>query len=314
MATEVTLENFARAETDRMFAGLVQQAGGVGKWHHNRQPTAIDNQPVIRMNRDTLYSMAVVDITGGAVLTLPDAGDRYLSVMVVNEDHYINRIFHDPGEHPVTVEEFDTPYVLLAARILVDPQDPADLAEVHALQDGLGLRAAAARMFAMPDYDPASFEATRNEVAAMAEGSFSAAGAFGRRDEVDPKLHLIGTALGWGGLPEHEASYVIRADSLAVGEYRLIVRDVPVDAFWSISVYNRDGFFEPNDLGAYSVNSVTAQRDPDGSVAVHFGGCRDGRPNCLPVADGWNYAIRLYRPRPEILDGSWTFPDHERIS
>ena len=24
--------------------------------------------------------------------------------------------------------------------------------------------------------------------------------------------------------------------------------------------------------------------------------------------DGWNYAVRLYRPRPEILDGSWTFP------
>lgn len=314
MTIEVTLDNFARAETDRMFAGLARQAGGSNRWSHNREPTPIDKQPVIRMNRDTLYSMAVVDITDGAVVTLPDAGDRYLSVMVVNEDHYINGILHEPGEHRVSMDAFDTPYVLLAGRILVDPGDPADLAAVHALQDGLGLRAASARPFVMPDYDPESFESTRARVTAMADGSFSAAGAFGRREDVDPKLHLIGTALGWGGLPEHEASYVIRADSLPIGEYRLTVRDVPVDAFWSISVYNRDGFFEPNDLGAYSVNSLTAQRNPDGSVTVHFGGCGAGRPNCVPITEGWNYAIRLYRPRPEILDGSWTFPEHERIS
>ena len=57
-----------------------------------------------------------------------------------------------------------------------------------------------------------------------------------------------------------------------------------------------------------SVNNLTAIRDADGSVTVHFGGCGDGRPNCLPIMDGWNYLVRLYRPRPEILDGTWTFP------
>jgi hypothetical protein len=30
--------------------------------------------------------------------------------------------------------------------------------------------------------------------------------------------------------------------------------------------------------------------------------------NFLPITAGWNYVVRLYRPRPEILDGSWTFP------
>ena len=64
------------------------------------------------------------------------------------------------------------------------------------------------------------------------------------------------------------------------------MRDVPVDAFWSISVYNADGFFEPNDRNAYSVNSVTALPDSDGSVTVHFGGCTDDRPNCLPDHGG----------------------------
>jgi len=29
---------------------------------------------------------------------------------------------------------------------------------------------------------------------------------------------------------------------------------------------------------------------------------------CLSTPSGWNYAVRIYQPRPEILDGSWTFP------
>ena len=97
MATLVTTDNFVRAETDRYIASLVRDAGGVNRWRHHREPASVDHQTVIRMNRDTLYSFAVIDISEGAVLTLPDAGDRYLSVMIVNQDHYINAVFHEPG-------------------------------------------------------------------------------------------------------------------------------------------------------------------------------------------------------------------------
>ena len=94
--------------------------------------------------------------------------------------------------------------------------------------------------------------------------------------------------------------------NLPVGEYELTVADdVPVDGFWSISVYNAEGFFEPNEQGAYSVNNITAARNDDGSVTVRFGGSGD---NSLPVTEGWNYLVRLYRPRPEILTGAWNFP------
>ena len=44
-----------------------------------------------------------------------------LSVMVVNQDHYVNKIFHDPGEHDLTVEELGTPYVITAARGTTSP-------------------------------------------------------------------------------------------------------------------------------------------------------------------------------------------------
>jgi len=308
MTVPVNVENFVRAETDRMFASLQADAGGVNVLHHNREPAQIDHQTVIRMNRDTLYSFGVLDISEGATVTIPDGGDRYVSAMVVNQDHFINRVFHQPGEHELTVDDFDTPWVALGVRMLVDPADAADVAEVAALQDRFLLTARSAKPFAMPDYDTGSFDATRKAILELAKHSGGFDHAFGKREDVDPVRHLLGTAGGWGGLPDGEARYVGVFPDLPVGEYELMVGEVPVDGFWSISVYNADGFFEPNERGAYSVNNITARRNADDTVTVHFGGCGDDRPNCLPITEGWNYVVRLYRPRPEILDGSWTFP------
>jgi hypothetical protein len=308
VAVPVSVENFVRAETDRMFSVLQAQAGGVNLLKHNRTPTPIEDQPVIRMNRDTLYSGAIVDISEGATVTLPDGGDRYISVMVVNQDHYINRILHDAGQQTLTVEEFDTPWVAVAARILVDPADKNDLAIVNALQGQLAIDAKSSRPFEMPDYEKDGFDATRNAVLELAKHLGGFDHAFGAKEEVDSVRHLIGTAAGWGGLPDREARYISVEPGLPVGEYKLTVRDVPVDGFWSISLYNSDGFFQANDREAYSVNNITATPNDDGSVTVRFGGCGGGRPNCLPIMDGWNYTVRLYRPRAEVLDGSWTFP------
>ena len=122
----VNVDNFRRAETHRMFAGLQRDAGGINRFMHNREPAPVDQQTVIRMNRDTLYSFGIIDLSDGATLTVPEAGGRYLSVMVVNEDHYVNRVFHEAGTYDLTVEEFDSPYVAVAARTLVDPHDPHD--------------------------------------------------------------------------------------------------------------------------------------------------------------------------------------------
>jgi hypothetical protein len=89
---------------------------------------------------------------------------------------------------------------------------------------------------------------------------------------------------------------------------------VPVDGFWSISVYNAQGYFEKNPYDAYTLNNITAKKDADGSVAVQFGGCDGKIPNCLPTTAGWNYLVRLYQPRAEILNGQWTFPKAEPVT
>jgi len=135
---KVNVDNFVRAETASQIDRALKTVGNkVNTWGHIRTPTPLDAQSVIRMNRDTLYSAALIDISKGATLTIPETGDRYLSIVVVNEDHYINRIYHDAGTYEMTIEEFDTPYVFLTARILVDSSDPADIKEANAyLQAG----------------------------------------------------------------------------------------------------------------------------------------------------------------------------------
>src|SRR5262249_51183885 len=128
--------------------------------------------------------------------------------------------------------------------------------------------------------------------------------------------HLIGSAVAWGGNPEKDAIYfsVAPAQNDGAKAYRLTVGQVPVDAFWSVTVYNKDGYFTPNPPNAYSLNNLTPERDANGEITIQFGGCAAPTPNCLPITPGWNYLVRLYRPRDEILSGEWTFPAAEPTS
>lgn len=311
-AIPVTVLNFVRVESDTMFARLAAQNGGVGVWKHFRELSPLDQQPIIRQNRDTLYSAAIVDLRPGVRVTVPDAGERYLSVMVVTQDHHIPLILHEGGEYTLTRDEIGSDFALLAARILVDPNDPADVVAVNALQDGFVLEGATGE-FAAPEVDPASYATTRDAVLTLAKGLPDFRGAFGRRDEVDPVRALLGAAAGWGGLPEYEATYLNVDPDLPVGEYRLRLADVPVDAFWSVSLYNAEGFFQANDLGVNSINSLTAVADADGAVTIRFGTNPQGEPNYLPIMPGWNYLLRLYRPHPEVQDGTWQAPTVEPV-
>jgi hypothetical protein len=305
----VNVDNFVRAETDRMFRDLQRDAGGPNRLRHNRTPAPIDEQTVIRMNRDTLYSFAVVNLRGGAVLTLPDADGRYMSAMVVDNDHFVSAIHHDPGDHKLDEASVGSEFAFVAVRTLVDPADRDDVAAVAALQDRIGLAASAADGFTSPDYDVVSLDATRSALLALAAGLRSFDHTFGARDQVDTVRHLIGTAAGWGGLPTTEAVYVGVEPDVGPGDYELTLSDVPVDAFWSVSVYNAEGFFEKNPYDAYTVNSVTGTPNADGSVTVRFVTGEPTAPNSIPVPPGWNFLVRLYRPRAAIHDGSWSLPD-----
>lgn len=316
--TPVTVDNFTRAESDLYFGNALKDAEGkTGRFGHHREPMSIDHQSVVRSNRDTLYSPAVIDLDAGPVtITLPDAGKRFRSMQVFNEDHYVvGDVKYTAGTYTYDRAQAGTRYILVGLRTLVDPNSPEDMKEVHALQDASTISQSDAGKFEVPEWDKASQKKVRDALLVLSATIPDFKGAFGSRDQVDPIRHLIGTAAGWGGNPEKDATYLNvtpdRNDGKTV--YRLAVKDVPVDGFWSISVYNAEGYFEKNKLNAYTLNNITAAKASDGSVKVQFGGCDGKIENCIPITKGWNYTVRLYRPQQPILDGSWSFPKPEPV-
>jgi hypothetical protein len=309
----VTVENFIRAESDLHFSAAALKGGGFGKFEHHRQLSQIDSQNVIRMNRDTLCSTAVFDLDAGPVtITLPDAGKRFISMQLITEDQYTPPAIYAPGPHTITKQKIGTRYVMAPVRILVDPADPADMETAGLLQDFIRVRQPGGPgKFEVPKWDPASLKKIREALLVLATTVKDTSKAFGTKDQVDPMQRLIGAASTWGANPPKDATYLNFLPEKNDGKtiYKMTVKDVPVDGFWSLSLYNQQGYYEKNEFNAYTVNSLTSKRNADGSVIIQFGGCDGKIPNCLPIMKDWNYMVRLYRPRAEILNGKWKFPE-----
>jgi len=306
----VTPDNFVRAESDLYFAGVVK-SGGFGKFQLHREVAPVAQQDVVRLNRDTLYAAAVFDLDAGPVtITLPDSGKRFLSMQVIDEDQYTSQVIYKTGTYTLSKEKIGTRYVVVAVRILVNPNDPDDVKQAHALQDGLKVSQKSPGSFDIPHWDPVSQKKVREALIALAATLPDTNRMFGPKSQVDPVRRLIGAASAWGGNPQKDATYlnVVPAKNDGKTIHKLTVKDVPVDGFWSISVYDAKGYYEKNAYDAYTLNNVTAKREADRSIVIQFGGCDGTIANCLPITPGWNYMVRLYRPREAILNGTWQFP------
>lgn len=315
-AVEVNPTNFVRAETD-LYMATQSKSDAFGKLFHTRELAPIDGQKIVRLNRDTLYSVGVFDLDAGPVtIQLPDAGKRFMSVQVISQDHYTPEVIYDNKPHTFTKENVGTRYVMFGFRTFVNPLDPKDVKAAQKLQDQIKFsQPGGPGKFEIPEWDMVSQNKVRDALLVLNETLPNTNGMFGKKGEVNPILHLIGSASGWGGNPESEATYLNVTPSKNDGKtvYKMNVKDVPVNGFWSISVYNEKGYYEPNELNRYTLNNLTAQKSKDGSIDIQFGNCEQKSVNCLPIVKGWNYMVRLYRPDASILDGTWKFPEAQPV-
>ncbi|WP_221628236.1 DUF1214 domain-containing protein [Teredinibacter franksiae] len=309
----VTWKNFVRAESDAMFSSYVKM-GAFGKFYHVPKPTPIDEQKVVRMNRDTIYSFAIFDLAAPVTITKMDTGKRFQSMQVINEDQYTTMVVYEPGSYTLTQEKIGTRYVFVVVRTLVDSEDPEDVEKVNAIQRQLKVEQKSAGTFEIPKWDAVSQEKVRAALKVLSATMENYDGSFGSKDEVNPLKFLFASATGWGGNPRNHAMYTGVTPEVNDGKtaYVLTVKDVPVDGFWSISLYNKEGYFQQNKYNAYSVNNITGTQNDDGSMTIHFGG-DPKQANYLPIMEGWNYLVRLYQPSKEILEGSWTFPAPQAV-
>ncbi len=93
----------------------------------------------------------------------------------------------------------------------------------------------------------------------------------------------------------------------------------PVEAFWSMTMYNDQQFFVPNPIDRYAIGD----RDnlafgPDGSLDIvlqYASPGADDEANWLPTPEGaFNLIMRLYWPKPEVLDGDWAPPAVTKVA
>jgi len=311
----VNVLNYVRAESDMQFKGYAAKAGGVGKLKNFREVYSVKDQKTIRGNRDTLYSFGVYDLTNPVTIVKPASPDRFQSLLVIDQDMYNPVLKNGAGEVTLTINDIGTRYVMVLFRTFCDPNSPEDMKKAHALQDAIQIKQASPGKLELPDWDMELLVATRQTLNVMAAKLDGVPRGFGRRGEVDPTQHLIAAAYGWGGNPQRGAMYfnIVPKNNDGKAAYTLTMpKDVPVQAFWSVSVYNKDGFFTPNSLNAYSYNSITAKRNEDGTVTIHFGGDA-AATNYLPITNGWNYTIRFYLPGWQIIEGNWTPPTPQLV-
>ena len=314
---DVTVDNIRTVESHVQFTRYQKIAGGVNQWVHNLTPLDVDNQTTIAMNRDTLYSFAVVDLKKPLTLTIPENNGRYFTLQVTDEDHYVYEVFTKPGTYTFSEKDVGTRYATFVYRVFMNPSDAKDVAAANDLQKKLKIEAGSNELLVMPNYDMERYETLFKMIQQLVLfPSKDTIGAMGKRGEVDSLKHTIATIAGYGLLPPENAMYqAVQLNLSTDKKYKIEVdADVPVNAFWSISMYNAKGFFQKNDMGAYSLNGVTAEKNADKSVTIHLGGCEDGRKNCLPFAgEGFYYQWRMYEPGEAFLNGTYKFDLAEEV-
>lgn len=93
-----------------------------------------------------------------------------------------------------------------------------------------------------------------------------------------------------------------------------LVKDAlpPVDAFWSLTLYDAEGFQVANTINRFAIgdrDELTFNDDGSLDIFIQHEPPSEGTANWLPAPDGqFNLTARLYAPRPEALDGSWAPP------
>jgi hypothetical protein len=195
---------------------------------------------------------------------------------------------------------------MIAMRTQANTADPADLAKANALQDQLKLEQKNKGSYA------ASGNWNMEEVLAMRakyqeigkEEGITTEVMFGKKGEVPLKEHNVGTAMGWGGLTPERAVYPgYFPDSTA--HQTLTLKDVPAKAFWSITIYDAEGYPQGD---IYNINSQFAVVNDDGSVSINFGG-DENAVNYMDIFDGWNFSMRIYEPTEAYFNGEWVRPE-----
>ncbi|PSU36346.1 hypothetical protein [Photobacterium lutimaris] len=290
MAVPVTMDNYVVAESDWYFSG-VQNKVGVNTWMHD-DPVSIDNQQVIRSNRDVVYSIAIVDVSEGATFTVPLSGEFQI-IHIIDEHHLFHQVVKNGETLEVSADDIQGEYVYLLART----RDNGDYEDTKKRQSQLKFEAKAERPYQSKGYDAEELIAFREElVRQVNDGEQPIAGhdAFGKTlEDVNPHNYLYAAAYGWGGLPMDTAQYVplqITSDKCQTWTLEKPALDWDNNGYLSATFYGADGWIHENDfyIPHYEMKD-------NGNSFTFTTNCQVGTGNAT-VEKGGNFLIRMYLP------------------
>lgn len=307
----VTTDNYVEADVDVSFANIYKTAGA-NKFRHDRNLIALDQQPAVTMNRDTVYSIGIFYVPKGTVITLPKSKDgRYQSAMILQSDHYIDQVFYGAGDHEIkSVTEF----AAIVVRTQVDTSNPDDIKYVNTLQDQIKVtypKGIEVKEYKPRNWNMAELNVLRDEYQVKAAELPNFNETSGAHGTIDPEKQKMGVAVALGLLPPKDAMYLYRDYGLS--------KDVCYTATYKEPGFNELGFFSFTMYGAdkylhegvSNLNDRTIKRNEDGTFTLYFGSkttCGDVANLLDTPSDNWYLGMRVYRAKDDVLDGSYQLP------
>jgi len=290
--TIVTQDNFPQAYTNLRLGAIVKKAGGVNKFFEMPVPSSIpEEQFVVRMNRDTFYSVSVIDMSSGSVYVTVPKTDQYVSTQSVDENHETQPMIYGSGRHKITAK---TTHAFVIVRALED-----------AARRNLVIEAGSAKPFVVKKWDMESFRAVEKAGNIDFSNGYDQSKAFGNTESGQTAyMNYVGCAGGWGGAMVEDNIYQTSPYFDANGCYEMTFADPKAKSFWSATVYNADGRMF-NDIANIS-SEMNPVKNADGTYTLRFG-C-EGQPNNIPIVEGnttgkFNVLMRHYGPSEMVSNG-----------
>ena len=285
----VTQDNFPQAYTNMRLAAVLKKTGGINKFFKMPVPSSIpEEQFVVRMNRDTPYSVSVIDMSSDSVFVTVPQTDRYVTIQVVDENHETQPMIYGPGRHKITAK---TDHAFVIVRALEGD-----------IRDNLVIEAGSAKPFVVKKWDMNSFQEVDKAGNLDFADGYDQSKAFSNAESGQTAyMNYVGAAGGWGGAMVQDNIYQTSKYFDTDGCYEMTFVDPKDTYFWSATVYNGDGRMF-NDIANIS-SALNPVQNEDGTYTIRFG-C-EGQANNIPIVEGnttgkFNVLMRHYGPSEEV--------------
>ncbi len=288
----VTQDNFPQAYTNMRMASILSKTGGVNKFFTMPVPPSDPaKQFVVRMNRDTPYSLSIIDMSSDDVyVTVPET-EKYVTIQIVDENHETQPMIYGSGRHKITAK---TDFAFVIVRTLDGD-----------IRNNLVIEAGSAKPFKVKKWDMESFKAVDKAGNIDFGDGYDQSKAFGNKESGQTAyMNYVGAAGGWGGAMVEDNIYQTSQYFDVDGCYEMTFADPKDKYFWSATVYNSDGRMF-NDKANIS-SEMDVEKNADGTITLHFG-C-EGQPNNIPIVEGnttgkFNVVLRHYGPSEMVSNG-----------